>query len=166
MTNDCSHLGDVPIKVGPYEVFATGMKYIWRGALDLLQFDVLVPLDNKFGDDEASDEQEVIWGGEIPDFAAPGEGYVDFLSEKVIPELEAGKRVVIFCTASHGRTGTVIAGLIAMLEPETDDPIEAVRKRHCGQAVETREQAIWVRDLHQRTLAERITEVMADPDLC
>jgi hypothetical protein len=32
--------------------------------------------------------------------------------------------------------------------------------------VETREQAIWVRDLHQRTLAERITEVMADPDLC
>jgi protein-tyrosine phosphatase len=73
---------------------------------------------------------------------------------------------VIFCTASHGRTGTVIAGLIAMLEPETDDPIEAVRKRHCGQAVETREQALWVRNLHEQELAKRITEVMADADHC
>jgi protein-tyrosine phosphatase len=125
-----------------------------------------VPLDNKFTEDEAYDEQEVIWGGEIRDFAPPGEGYVDFLKEKVIPELESGMRVLIFCTASHGRTGTVIAGLIAMLEPETDDPIEAVRKRHCGKSVETPEQALWVRALHSKVLAQRITEVMADGDPC
>jgi protein-tyrosine phosphatase len=70
--------------------------------------------------------------------------------------------VLIFCLGSHGRTGTVIAGLIAMLEPEVDDPIEAVRKRHCGKSVETREQAEWVRNLHHQQNHQFTSDLLAE----
>jgi protein-tyrosine phosphatase len=163
---DQNHVGAEPIIVGPHQVYATGMKYIWRGAVDLSQFEVLVPLDHHFSGDEVYDEQEVIWEAVIPDFQPPGPGFSDLLREKVIPALATNQKVLIFCTASHGRTGTVIAGLIALLEPGVDDPIEAVRKRHCGKSVETREQALWVRNLREQVLSERITEVMADADPC
>jgi protein-tyrosine phosphatase len=41
--------------------------------------------------------------------------------------------------AGHGRTGTFLASLIALLEDDhtTPDPIAAVRERHCEQAVES-----------------------------
>jgi protein-tyrosine phosphatase len=121
-----------------------------------------VPLDHQY---RYNGNREVIMAI-IPDYHPPGPDFAGILRDRVIPALEAGKRVLIFCLGSHGRTGTAIAGLIAMLEPEVDDPIEAVRKRHCGKSVETPEQALWVRALHSKVLAQRITEVMADGDPC
>jgi protein-tyrosine phosphatase len=142
-------VGTESIKVGPYQVYATGMKYINLGLVDLEQFDVLVPLDHEF---RYSGDRKVV-PLIIRDFQPPGPEAAGILEEQVIPELEAGKKVLIFCTASHGRTGTVLAGLIALLEPETDGPVAAVRERHCGKSVETRGQAKWVYTLHQQVLA-------------
>jgi protein-tyrosine phosphatase len=156
MIKDCTnnHVGVEPIEVGPYKVYATGMKYIDRGLVDLRQFDVLVPLDYKFaGVYQDTGQHEVIWEAVIPDFQPPGPGFAELLREQVIPALEAGKKVLFFCTASHGRTGTALAGLIALLEPETDDPIVAVRERHCVRAVETGRQAEWVYNLQEQALA-------------
>jgi protein-tyrosine phosphatase len=144
-----NHVGTELIAVGPYTVHATGMKYIRRGLVDLEQFDVFVPLDHQFRYDGDRKVVPLI----IQDFQPPGPEAVGILEEQVVPELEAGKRVVVLCTASHGRTGTVLAGMIALLEPETDDPIAAVRERHCEESIETSEQAAWVRGLHQQVLA-------------
>jgi protein-tyrosine phosphatase len=150
----CVHDGLEPIKVGPYEVFASGLLH----HPDFENFDVLVPLDHQFC---YNGNREVIMAI-IPDYHPPGPDFAGILSERVIPELEAGKRVLIFCLGSHGRTGTVIAGLIAMLEPEVDDPIEAVRKRHCGKSVETREQAEWVRNLHHQQNHPFTSDLLAE----
>jgi protein-tyrosine phosphatase len=157
MSKKCDHRGLVPIRVGPYEVYAGGMLY----SMEYENFDVLVPLDRQF----RYDGERTVLPAIIPDYHPPGPEIAGFLRDQLIPELEAGKRVVVFCLGSHGRTGTVIAGLIALLEPETD-PITAVRERHCGKAVETREQAQWVRDLHVRELSRRVTEVVAEVDSC
>jgi protein-tyrosine phosphatase len=102
----------------------------------------------------------------IADFQPPGPEAVGILKDQVIPAIKAGKKVLFFCTASHGRTGTIIAGLIALLEPETDDPIAAVRERHCENSVETAEQARWVRNLHDQALALKVDEVVAEADPC
>ena len=51
--------------------------------------------------------------------------------------LESGKRVLMYCVGSHGRTGSMLAMLIAHLEPEVEDPIAEARARHCKDAVET-----------------------------
>ena len=50
---------------------------------------------------------------------------------------------MVYCMGSHGRTGTFIASLIALLESkeQTPDPIAAVRERHCSKSVETIGQA-------------------------
>jgi protein-tyrosine phosphatase len=164
MLKDCTndHVGAEPIKVGPYQVYATGMNYINRGLVDLSQFDVLVPLDHKFREDGTGTVIPLI----IADFQPPGPEAVGILKDQVIPALKAGKKVLFFCTASHGRTGTIIAGLIALLEPETDDPIAAVRERHCENSVETAEQARWVRNLHDQALALKVDEVVAEADPC
>jgi len=73
--------------------------------------------------------------------SAPPEGFEGFLREQVIPALEAGRRLLAYCIGSHGRTGSFLASLIAILEPSTADPIVAVRARHCHKSVETRQQA-------------------------
>jgi hypothetical protein len=59
----------------------------------------------------------------------------------VIPLLAESKKLLGFCMASQGRTGTWLASLVAILEPDTADPIAAIRQRHCQHAVETLAQA-------------------------
>jgi hypothetical protein len=72
-------------------------------------------------------------------------GGVTNLVEVYIPVLagllKEGKKVGIYCTGSHGRTGTVLAMLIGHMEPNCDDPIEVARERHCNHAVESLAQA-------------------------
>jgi protein-tyrosine phosphatase len=164
MFKPCSknHVGAEPIKVGPYEVYAGGLSYLRNPSQQFEQFDVLVPLEGRFID---YGYREVVWAL-IPDFHPPGPEIINILKDEVIPAIKADKKVLVFCTASHGRTGTVLAGLIALLEPETDDPIAAVRKRHCECSVETVEQAAWVRSLHQQVVAQKVDEVVAEADPC
>jgi protein-tyrosine phosphatase len=168
MPKPCSrnHVGAEPIQVGPYQVYATGMQYLWRGLVDVSQFDILMPLEHTFSDYYIEESgQEVWWEAAIADYQPPGPHFVD-LMQRLVDALKAGKKVLIFCTASHGRTGTVLAGLIALLEPETEDPIAAVRERHCEMSVETPDQAAWVRALRKQALDAQVSAALADGDPC
>lgn len=54
---------------------------------------------------------------------------------------------VAWCTGGHGRTGTLGASLIALLEPSISNPIQAIRNRYCHEAVETLGQVKGIYDL-------------------
>lgn len=146
-----------PVKVGPYTLLAGGTRYLEPA--DLAKADILVPLTGcaelNFGEtytvnstcqpkgitdlEEGRDYTMLV--GRLPDFGGVPDNWEWFLREKVIPLLAQGKTLLAFCFASQGRTGTWLASLVAILEPETDDPIAAVRARHCAHAVETLAQA-------------------------
>lgn len=49
--------------------------------------------------------------------------------------------ILVYCDGGCGRTGTLLASLIARAEPETEDPLAAVRERFREDAVETLDQA-------------------------
>ena len=58
----------------------------------------------------------------------------------IIAALEHNEHVLICCEGGHGRTGMLLASLMAIREQELD-PIATVRERYCVFAVETIEQA-------------------------
>lgn len=146
-----------PVRVGPYTVLAGGTRYLESSDLD--KADVLIPLTGcqelNFGQlYELTAEQQPsgittftpgksykVLVGKLPDFGGVPDNWEAFLRQQVIPLLASGASLMGFCFASQGRTGTFLGSLIAILEPETDDPIEEVRQRHCEHAVETAAQA-------------------------
>ena len=159
------------VRVGPYQVFAGGTMYL--RPRDLRKADVLVPLtgvsEYEFGqiytvsaDQQPSRITELEAGrsytmlvGRLPDFGGVPENWDWFIRERVIPLLEQGKKLLGFCMVSQGRTGTWLASLVAVLEPEEVDPIAAVRRRHCAKAVETMAQATAVFALRGQDLPEK-----------
>ena len=146
-----------PVRVGPYTVLAGGTRYLESS--DLNKADVLIPLTGcqelNFGQlYELTAEQQPsgitafapgksyqVLVGKLPDFGGVPDNWEAFLRQQVIPLLASGATLMGFCFASQGRTGTFLASLIAILEPEVDDPIAAVRERHCEHAVESVAQA-------------------------
>lgn len=137
----CAHTGAIPVRVGEYEVRAAGVMYPnWCNSPRT----VFVPLleeghslnSSYYGNREVVALPLVDFGG-VPD------NWRALLEEWIVPRLKAGDDLFAFCVGSHGRTGTFLASLIALLEPPevTPDPIAAVRGRHCVKAVETQEQA-------------------------
>jgi hypothetical protein len=54
-------------------------------------------------------------------------------------QLNTGKKIHVGCIAGHGRTGTVLAALVAELGAEKD-AIQYVRKHYCSKAVESEAQ--------------------------
>lgn len=59
--------------------------------------------------------------------------------------VRAGMRVLVYCVGSHGRTGTALSSLLVAGEGLTGwDAIRAVRRAHCDQSVETKEQEKYV----------------------
>jgi len=148
----CDHRGD-KIRAGPYEVLVGGTRYMKVG--DLRKADVVVPLIERRLSKRIRERFNILpypW----PDFRPPPEGFKQFLEEKIVPLLHEGKKVLVFCVGGHGRTGTFLASLIALIESvaETPDPIAAVRERHCSHAVETLEQVAAVFALRGQAVPE------------
>ncbi len=141
----CDHTGLDLVRVGPYTVRAGGVMYQpffdWFGTPNSVVF---VPLL-----EEKRDLPKSLYEGRevvplpLVDFGGVPANWRELLEEQVVPRLVAGDDLLAFCAGSHGRTGTFLASLIALLETpeETPDPIAAVRERHCVKAVETRKQA-------------------------
>lgn len=160
MSNDHpAHRGD-PVRVGPFFVLAGGYQDLCADDLD--RADVLVALTPRIPDVAFGREYRVL-AAPLEDLGGVPRGWEAFLTQKIIPRLAAGERLLAYCAASHGRTGTFLASLIALLEsPEdTPDPIEAVRERHCQSAVETREQAEAIFAIRGERLPERYVEEFA-----
>jgi len=151
-----TYRGDA-VMVGPYQVYAGGIDYLHSE--DLNQVDVLVPL---FGADEfpfgttytVTSEQQPsritalqrgrsysMLVGRLPNEGGVPDDWEWFLKQKVIPMLQDEKKLLAFCMFGQGQTGTWLASLVAILEPQTADPIAAIRERYCPSAVETLAQA-------------------------
>lgn len=77
---------------------------------------------------------------ELADYGGVPKGFPKFI-ENIANKIVGGKLVLAYCTGGHGRTGTFGAALIAVMEPNIQDPIAEIRKRHCKEAVETLKQA-------------------------
>ncbi|MEK7556576.1 MAG: hypothetical protein AAB538_01220 [Patescibacteria group bacterium] len=128
----CEHRG-VPVSVGQYTIYAGGTQHFQPG--DLEGYDLIVPLveDHRL---PVFPDGANVRRYEIQDFQAPPKDFPEFLRE-LIGELEADKKILIFCVGGHGRTGTVLSGLKWLLEPALGNPIAAVRMQYCRHAVET-----------------------------
>jgi protein-tyrosine phosphatase len=137
------------LSVGEFEIFAGGRLAMRQYDTD--GFDLLVPLTHKLPFNIGS-RYSILWA-ELPDFGGVPENWLEVVNE-VIAELKAGKKVMAFCEGGHGRTGTLLASLVAILEPEIEDPILAVRERYCVNAVETYAQAEGVFALKGMTLPD------------
>ncbi|KKR48751.1 MAG: hypothetical protein UT86_C0003G0080 [Candidatus Magasanikbacteria bacterium GW2011_GWC2_40_17] len=157
-----AHRGKKAVQVGPYQIYPGGTRYLKEGDFD--GFDVLIPLDDTRAIRLELGQTVQVLGCPWPDFSPPPDGFEEFLLDKVIPLLQAGKKVMVYCIGSHGRTGTFLASLIALLEnrEQTPDPISAARKRHCHKSVETLEQAEAIFALRGEDLPESYSN---DPSL-
>ncbi len=131
----CSHMGDVAVRVGEYQLYPSGAMYLTESDFARYPNRLLVPLARTT---LRLNESHVIWSI-LPDFGGVPDTWEEFLRGEIIPLLGAGSELMPFCMASHGRTGTFLASLVALLESEqeTPDPIAAVRERHCPRAVES-----------------------------
>lgn len=152
------HSGLDPVRVGPYGVRASGTMYDsffqwFYHPSDL----VLVPLTDR-GPRSLYEGHDVI-PLYLVDFGGVPANWRALLEERIVPRLAAGDDLLAFCAGSHGRTGTFLASLIALLETpeETPDPIAAVRERHCDKAVETRKQAEGIFALRGQTVPDTYT---------
>ncbi len=147
------HRGE-PVRVGEYTIYLTGTMY-GIDAQVLSVADVIVPLTEHVPNLPYGPDQEILTACHLPDFGGVPSDWGDILREQIIPKLEAGRKILAFCAASHGRTGTFAGSLIAILEPNTRDPIAAARKRHCERAVETLAQAEGIFALRGKPLPKR-----------
>lgn len=59
------------------------------------------------------------------------------LVDTVVEVLAGGGSVHIGCIGGHGRTGMMIAAVVATIGGITDDPITWVRTNYCGKAIES-----------------------------
>lgn len=132
------HRGD-PVPVGKFTVVLGGTMYLTLA--DMGGYDLIVPFKEQLSESIVEYVgYEHIRHYPIPDFGGVPADWEQFIGQ-TISDLKAGKRILAFCAGGHGRTGTFLASLIAVLEPKIKDPIETARRRYCGHAVETVKQA-------------------------
>lgn len=80
-----------------------------------------------------------------PDFGVPQDPErVRSVLGQVLARARSGERVEIGCLGGHGRTGTALAGLVALSGLPAEDAVDYVRDQYCPRAVETAEQETYV----------------------
>jgi hypothetical protein len=68
--------------------------------------------------------------------------------EWLCEQLDAGKRVHVGCFGGHGRTGVILAAIVAQMLEEKD-AIQYVREHYCVKAVESAEQVAFLRKYYK-----------------
>lgn len=124
------------VNIGAYQIWAGGRMFFTPA--DLNGHDLLVPLTQYMC--FAAGQRYQIFALPLEDFGGVRAGYKQHV-EEIARELASGKNILVFCDGGLGRTGTLLASLIALMEPETKDPIAAVRERYREFAIETYAQA-------------------------
>ena len=75
---------------------------------------------------------------EWPDQGTVSKGYYKALVDTIVEHLDAGETVEVACAGGHGRTGTLLAGVMASINhTDADTTIKHLRKVYCNQAIET-----------------------------
>jgi hypothetical protein len=153
-TKKCEHTGEKPIDIGKYK----GQIHLaaqWDVKKRVVQgAHVICPLNGSL-------PKHLPWGSlvpimwcELPDRGGVPPEWGAFI-QSIVNFLDQGYNILAYCVGSHGRTGTFAASLISVLEPETKDPIAAIRKRHCEEAVESLAQARAIFALRGEKLPEK-----------
>lgn len=96
----------------------------------------------------------------IPDFSTPGHEATQSLIEVISRALLGGQQVYVGCTAGLGRTGTILACLTKVLEPEEADPVAKVRRDYRASAVETSSQEDFVASFDAKKVRRRLRWVL------
>lgn len=65
----------------------------------------------------------------------------------LLGQASEGRRVEIGCAGGHGRTGTTLAGLLVLQGLPPRSAIRRVKRAYCEEAIESRAQEAFVRDL-------------------
>jgi len=151
----CRHAA-TPVKIGEYTVWA-GSEYAITKE-NLSEIDWVVTLNGNLPGGSYLQPLTII-DCEMQDYNAPKAEMWRVLVEYFADVVKTGKRVLFFCTGGHGRTGTMLASLIAFLEPEIDDPIAAIRERYCDNAVESLAQRKAIYEILGRDLPEKYAVV-------
>ena len=83
-----------------------------------------------------------------PDYGAVSQSYYKLLVGTVVDALREGKTVEVACAAGHGRTGTLVAGVMAVVEQlKAKDALKELRARYCFSAVESHKQEVMLYEL-------------------
>ena len=145
-----------PVGIGPYTIFAYGSGYV--GVNENFQ-----PLSANFFLDPESWEYIYAELGldkgnttlvDWPDFGVLGVEEFAELIDHIQLSLMHGVDVAVGCIGAHGRTGTLLAGLTAVVEGcDAEEAVRRVRARYCGKAVETKGQVQLIAQVLER--AER-----------
>lgn len=88
------------------------------------------------------------------DMSAPKPEFLARLVDICLAKMRAGKRIDIGCSAGHGRSGSLLAALIARVEHlDGRRAVKAARDRYCRCAVETprQESAVEIYAKHWRS---------------
>lgn len=125
-----------PVKMGDIQIYGCAQRDVDIAIKS--GFDVISPLVQTAYDEFNGFYGLLLWLP-IADMTAPEPQRLRVHAQRLIKYAKAGNLVVTYCVGSHGRTGTVLATCIGLLEP-TVDPIDEVRARHCEHAVETQSQ--------------------------
>ena len=115
-----------------------------------------------FGSDKGGRRVD-LW---IADMGTPGweDGRWATLAMLAQTLLNAGEHVVCACMGGHGRSGMGAAILCVLLGLVEGDPVEWIRRVHCGQAVETVGQERYVRRVLGVKQAEDVAELQVGED--
>ena len=154
----CPHPGQ-KVVIGQYAVNAAALidKVRW----DISSIDILVALAEHV---PASIWSEgflgLIFAYPLSDWGGVKGPWIKFL-ENIWQEVANGKQVLAFCEGGHGRTGTFLASLIAIVE-KPEDPIATMRERYCQDAVETIYQAEAIFALVNQEIPEHYREELLD----
>lgn len=97
------------------------------------------------------------WPAEVldwPDFGLPNDpATASEAIHRAFDRARAGDHVEVGCAAGQGRTGTVLACMAVLAGVPASGAVEWVRGAYSPHAVETAEQAAWIRDFADRAAA-------------
>jgi hypothetical protein len=121
----------------------------------LREFDFAIPLGAEFNLASFIGYTGFLLPFPIKDFTAPDANILRMFAERMLAFARKGNKVITFCEGGHGRTGLVLATCIGLAEPDVEDPIVAIRKRHCDKACETNDQIRAVFEALRRPLPDK-----------
>lgn len=150
---NCKHDAIQPVMIGGYPVhLGAGRDIAGKEVLDVVDYVVTlsgyIPQNTFFG------QCIQLIDATLQDHGGVPENWSGFITN-MVEVIKSGKKIVAYCIGSHGRTGCFAASLIAVMEPEVEDPIAEIRKRHCKHAVESLAQAEAIFALKGQELPEK-----------
>ena len=139
------------VKVGAHHVYAGAAKYLTEKSIASEGIELFVPLSTATVPVPTGVR---VRPAVLPDFGGVTSDWSAVIDE-LVDELKQGTILMCCCQAGHGRTGTLLASLVSVMEPGIIDPIDTVRHRYCHHAVETTAQAEAIFALRNQKLPER-----------